>query len=115
MLTCLNILRLLGIMTRLQKSVCLSRDAKHWEFHGRSCRDDWRAIPIADGAQRQWNGVPFLWRIIVLAVDEAACAGNTDYNYTTTLGREGSYKVDLSSIPDGSTINKIIVSVCASA
>lgn len=73
-------------------------------------------IPIADGAQRQWNGVPFLWpNNHYWRVDEAACNGNTDYNYTTTLGREDSYKVDLSSIPDGSTINKIIVSVCASA
>lgn len=49
-----------------------------------------------------------------LLVDETTCNGLTDYNFTTTVGNRDSYAVSLSSIRNGSQINAISITPCAS-
>jgi hypothetical protein len=69
-------------------------------------------LPASEGSYLQWT--PKSGSTHYNLVDEATCNGNTDYNYTSAVGNRDSYGVNISSIPDGSTITKIEISPCAS-
>jgi len=69
-------------------------------------------LPSSDGAYTQWN--PKSGSTHYTMVDETTCNGKTDYNSTNTVGNRDSYGVDISSIPDGSTITQIDITPCAS-
>jgi YHS domain-containing protein len=69
-------------------------------------------VPSSDGAYSQFT--PKTGSTHYTMVDESACNGTTDYNYTTTVGRRDSYGIMLSSIPDYSTISQIDITPCAS-
>lgn len=72
-------------------------------------------FPSSDGNYRQWYGNTLtLGNNHYFRVDETVC-NTTDYNYTTTVGAVDSYRVNLSSIPDGSTVTGITVTPCAAA
>lgn len=47
--------------------------------------------------------------------DSLFCDGNTTYNYSTTTLDSDMYQVSLSTVPNGSTINKIEIWPCTSA
>jgi hypothetical protein len=70
-------------------------------------------LPAADGTYSAF--VPKTGTSHYAMVDEAACNGATDYNYTSTVGQRDSYQVSLASIPNGATVNSISIKPCASA
>jgi hypothetical protein len=69
-------------------------------------------LPVSDGTYTQWTPNSGLahWSL----VDETSCNGTTDYVSTTTLNNRDSYRLDLSSIPNGATITSIALTPCAS-
>jgi hypothetical protein len=67
--------------------------------------------PTADGLA-QW--IPSTGTSHFATVDETTCNGNTDYNYTNTVGYRDSYQLSLSAIPNGSRITAIEITPCAS-
>lgn len=69
-------------------------------------------LPISDGTYTGWT--PKSGTSHFAMVDESTCNGNTDYNSTTTVGARDSYNIDLSSIPNNSTITAISINPCAS-
>lgn len=69
-------------------------------------------LPVSDGNYLQW--MPKTGSTHYTMVDESACNGTTDYNSTNTVGNRDSYRVSLSSIPNGSTITAIEITPCAS-
>lgn len=69
-------------------------------------------FPSSDGAYTQWT--PNTGSTHYTLVDESACNGTTDYNWTTTVGNRDAYGVSIASIPDGSTITDIAIKPCAS-
>jgi hypothetical protein len=68
--------------------------------------------PISDGTYTQWT--PKSGSVHYTQVDETTCNGTTDYVSETTVGQRDSYGVNISSIPDGSTITQIEITPCAS-
>ncbi len=72
-------------------------------------------LPTADGVYQQWIPNNFMFpNVHAWRVDEASCNGNTDYVYATVPGQRDSYRFDLSSIPNGSTITGVTAIPCAS-
>ncbi len=71
-------------------------------------------LPVADGTFRQWKVANATSTSHFDAVNDPDCNGATDYVYTTSVGARDSYTVDVSSIPDGSVINQISITPCAS-
>lgn len=69
-------------------------------------------FPGANGNYTQWT--PSTGTNHAALVDETPCNGNTDYNFTTTVGNRDSYTTDLSSVPNGSVITKIDIAPCVS-
>lgn len=69
-------------------------------------------LPTSDGNYTQFS--PSTGSSHFALVDETSCNGNTDYNSETTVGQRDSYGLNLSSIPDGSTISQISITPCAS-
>lgn len=69
-------------------------------------------LPIADGFYKQWD--PKSGSTHYTMVDEAICNGTTDFNATTTVSERDSYKIDISSVPNGSTISDVTITPCAS-
>lgn len=68
--------------------------------------------PLSDGTYLQWT--PSTGTIHYALVDESACNGTTDYNFTNTVGSRDSYGVSLASVPNGSTITAVEITPCAS-
>lgn len=68
--------------------------------------------PNAEGTYLQF--APSTGTTHYTLVDDTTCNGNTDYNATTGVGDRDSYRVNLSSVPNGSTITKIEIAPCAS-
>lgn len=83
-----------------------------WMIHTVSADSTGFLFPVSDGNYLQWT--PVTRSAHYAMVDEAACNGTTDYNYTNTVGRRDSYGIDLSAIPNGSIITQIIINPCAS-
>ena len=69
-------------------------------------------LPRSDGAYSQWT--PNSGSVHYARVDETACNGATDYNYTNTVGNRDSYDININSLPNGSTITDIEITPCAS-
>ncbi len=72
-------------------------------------------LPNGDGTYMGWQ--TSTGTVHYVNVDDQPCNGNTDYNYvvsSTPLGTKDSYTIDLSSVPNGSTITKIGLNPCAS-
>ena len=69
-------------------------------------------LPTGDGYSLQWT--PSTGTTHFTLVDETSCNGTTDYNFTATVGQRDAYAVDISSIPDGSTITAVAEKPCAS-
>ena len=69
-------------------------------------------LPIGDGTYSEWSTSSSSPHFVL--VDEAACNGNADYVYTSTIGQRDSYDIDLSGIPDGQLITSIAIQPCAS-
>ncbi len=67
-------------------------------------------LPEQPGTYREWQ--PNTQNGIV--VNEKACNGNGTYDSANVSGTRDSYRVDLSSIPDGAVITKIKIFPCAS-
>lgn len=74
-------------------------------------------FPYADGFYKGWLLYPSLPDSPVeyfQAIDEDRCNGTRDYVSSKILGKKQSFKLNLSSIPDGATINSITIAPCAS-
>lgn len=69
-------------------------------------------LPINDGTYTQWT--PKSGTVHYTEVNETTCNGNTTYNHTSTTSDRDSYGINISSIPDGSTITQIAITPCAS-
>jgi len=70
-------------------------------------------MPVKDGNYKQFT--PKSGSSHYTMVDESACNGLSDYNYTNTVGYRDSYGLNISSIPNGAVINSISIIPCASA
>ena len=68
--------------------------------------------PTSDGNYAQWT--PKSGAVHYTQVDETTCNGTTDYVSETTVGERDSFGINLSSIPNGSTITNIQITPCAS-
>jgi hypothetical protein len=71
--------------------------------------------PSGDGAYSQW--APSSGTDHFRMVNEVTCNGTTDYIYYPDLSVSSvkdSFTLDISSIPNGSTITKIVITPCAS-
>ena len=69
-------------------------------------------VPSSDGAYRQWT--PKSGTVHYTQVDEwGTCNGNTDYDYTTTVGNRDSYGVYI-PIANGALITSLAITPCAS-
>lgn len=68
--------------------------------------------PVGDGTYSEWNTSAVGQHFVL--VDEDPC-NNSDYVFTTTTDYRDSYLMDLSAIPNGSTIGKIHIDPCASS
>lgn len=68
-------------------------------------------MPVADGTYQSWfpQGSASHYR----NVDDLPCNGLSDYNVTTIVGARDAYRIDLSSIPDGTWIDAIVITPCA--
>ena len=66
--------------------------------------------PISDGTHTDWY--PSASSTHYTMVNNFDCASSTDYVFTTTTDAQDSYNISLSSIPDGSHITDIEVTVC---
>ena len=69
-------------------------------------------LPNGSG-DRQWTRVPS-GTAQSTAIDESVCNGETDYLRETTIGERQTSFIDVSSIPEGSTITGIAITPCAS-
>lgn len=69
-------------------------------------------MPTGDGAYKQWT--PKSGTTHYTMVDDRPCNGNTDWVKSNATGRRDSYSVNLSSVPNNSTITDILISPCAS-
>jgi len=73
-------------------------------------------LPVGDGAYKQFADIPKAGSEEYVEVDEAVCDGTATYLKAgnNKVGKRSSVVLDLSSIPDGSTISAITVYPCAS-
>jgi hypothetical protein len=69
-------------------------------------------LPLSDGSNTAFT--PSSGTTHYTLVDETTCNGNTDYNSTNVVGNRDSYNVSVSSIPNGSIINSVSITPCAS-
>jgi hypothetical protein len=69
-------------------------------------------LPTGEGANLQWTTSTGASHYTL--VDETVCNGVADYVRTTTLAQRDSYTLNLSSIPNGSTITAVSITPCAS-
>lgn len=69
-------------------------------------------FPVANGKYAQWS--THGGSIHYTNVDETPCDGTTTYNSTGTLAKRDSYSLNISSIPNYSTITAIAITPCAS-
>lgn len=78
-------------------------------------------FPVMDGYYEDWDTSEQTSDHYTLVDDEFSCNGNQDYIYTIAPGGpppvtgRDSFKLNLSSIPNGSTITKIEILPCASS
>lgn len=68
--------------------------------------------PVADGYYKQWTTSTSTVHYVL--VDETNC-NTTDYVYSTNTGKYDSYRLNISSIPNTSTITRIDVVPCGSS
>lgn len=69
-------------------------------------------LPVADGTYKNWS--PKTGTLNFAMVDEAICNGQSDYTFTQTVGSRDSYALNLTAVPNGSTITAINITPCAS-
>jgi fibronectin type 3 domain-containing protein len=69
-------------------------------------------VPVSDGNYKQFT--PSTGSTHYTLVDESACNGTTDYNYTSTVGYRDSYGIDISSVGNGASISQVDITPCAS-
>ncbi|MBI2039306.1 MAG: fibronectin type III domain-containing protein [Candidatus Niyogibacteria bacterium] len=67
-------------------------------------------LPISDGTYLQWSTTGAHY----VSVDEPNCDGGSSFVWTTGKDNRDSYDLNLTSIPDGSTITDIEIAPCAS-
>lgn len=70
-------------------------------------------MPASDGTWLEWTKVPDTAASHAVVVDDSPCNGDLDYVRETTIGERDSYNLDLSSIPNGSSMTEIQISPCA--
>lgn len=69
-------------------------------------------MPIGDGFYKQWT--PNSGTTHFTTVDEKPCNGATDFVKIASSGLRDSYFINLSTVPNNSTITDILISPCAS-
>jgi|GEM_PF-1300837 len=69
-------------------------------------------LPKADGNYSQWT--PKTGTTHFTMVNDTACNGTTNFNFTNTVGQRDSYVISTSTVPAGATIAQIDIVPCAS-